>query len=429
MSTETRRKSKHGLHTDLYVPEVQVHKASDKDETRKRLCTVLSFLNVFEVFWSDVSCSIYYSDPVFVCEENIDREEANITLKTRLDPTCTDSFALLVGWFCLSFNETLQDTSTIFFRNWTAHQTKLSDAPPPTCQRIDFRLLMETEYFHMLISKFTNKSRMLLVSELKHCGAFTLEASAFLKRIENASFFGLHAWNLDETSASAADNNDTTVIVATPVQKQRKCHIGTFQCKISCIPSKYVCDEKVHCPDGRDETNKTCVGMKSLLEKYKLIFPNRIIPSKKVVAELQDEHLKHFHGNITSTMAQNIQKESLVFAPCQLISKTRKRFNRSYPYYTVCIFDRMNKQCESEYMAANLIFCEHHHCPGHFKCTNSYCVPYRTVCDGIYDCPHGEDENTCAHKDLECPSPGIECLLFAPGKLRMCFGFCQENLL
>ncbi len=35
-------------------------------------------------------------------------------------------------------------------------------------------------------------------------------------------------------------------------------------------------------------------------------------------------------------------------------------------------------------------------CPSHFKCTGSYCIPIRHMCDAIQDCPYGEDETHCS---------------------------------
>ncbi len=36
--------------------------------------------------------------------------------------------------------------------------------------------------------------------------------------------------------------------------------------------------------------------------------------------------------------------------------------------------------------------CESMQCNTHFKCENSYCIPWRYVCDRKWDCPRGEDE-------------------------------------
>ena len=45
----------------------------------------------------------------------------------------------------------------------------------------------------------------------------------------------------------------------------------------------------------------------------------------------------------------------------------------------------------------HLRHCMKFQCPSHFKCLDSYCIPTRMVCDGIPDCPAGEDETSCDH--------------------------------
>ena len=39
--------------------------------------------------------------------------------------------------------------------------------------------------------------------------------------------------------------------------------------------------------------------------------------------------------------------------------------------------------------------CHFIECRNHFKCVMSYCIPTRKVCDGVIDCPVGEDEANC----------------------------------
>ena len=43
----------------------------------------------------------------------------------------------------------------------------------------------------------------------------------------------------------------------------------------------------------------------------------------------------------------------------------------------------------------HLRFCKTHECPDAFKCHESYCIAVHMVCDGVPDCPDGEDEHGC----------------------------------
>ena len=76
--------------------------------------------------------------------------------------------------------------------------------------------------------------------------------------------------------------------------------------------------------------------------------------------------------------------------------------------------------------------CKQFECNTMFKCPDSYCVPWTYVCDGIWDCPYGEDEKRnkvcigeivcegmfkCNHELYKCISLGnicdnkVDCLL------------------
>ncbi len=50
---------------------------------------------------------------------------------------------------------------------------------------------------------------------------------------------------------------------------------------------------------------------------------------------------------------------------------------------------------------AHLENCAVFQCPRHFKCPSAYCIPTYYVCNGVFDCPNGEDEMSCSN--LTCP--------------------------
>ena len=48
--------------------------------------------------------------------------------------------------------------------------------------------------------------------------------------------------------------------------------------------------------------------------------------------------------------------------------------------------------------------CTFHPCAEKFKCTESYCIQFNLVCDGVAHCPMGEDENKCTYDNSRtCP--------------------------
>ncbi len=62
----------------------------------------------------------------------------------------------------------------------------------------------------------------------------------------------------------------------------------------------------------------------------------------------------------------------------------------------LCIFDR------KENTTFYLYYCMLYECPLHFKCSISYCIHHMHVCDGIIDCPDGEDEHNKLCTDHIC---------------------------
>ncbi len=62
--------------------------------------------------------------------------------------------------------------------------------------------------------------------------------------------------------------------------------------------------------------------------------------------------------------------------------------------------------------------CKNYQCSSHFKCVESYCIPWSAVCDGKRDCPLGEDElskNICSNPNycrmiFKCKVSSIKCI-------------------
>ncbi len=56
-----------------------------------------------------------------------------------------------------------------------------------------------------------------------------------------------------------------------------------------------------------------------------------------------------------------------------------------------CIFDRRQRNS-----GKHLASCETFNCTRHFKCPEYFCVPWNHICDGVWDCPAGYDEDKCS---------------------------------
>ena len=131
-----------------------------------------------------------------------------------------------------------------------------------------------------------------------------------------------------------------------------------IQCTLGgCVHQTFVCDGIVHCPaDDRDE----------LMCQYQFI------------------------GKTPSSRQLNN-----AFSLCNSFSR------ENYPNNEICLLTRdiygQTKHCSN---TEHLRYCVDFRCPNHYKCLGSYCIPLHLVCDGIKDCPTGQDEDHC--KEFDC---------------------------
>ena len=125
------------------------------------------------------------------------------------------------------------------------------------------------------------------------------------------------------------------------------------QCTLGgCVHQTFVCDGVVHCPaDDSDE----------VMCQYEL---NRNVQRK-------------LFGNDDVSLCNSFS-------------------NESYPNNEICLLTRdqygVTEHCSN---TEHLRFCVDFRCPNHYKCVESYCIPLHLVCDGVEDCPTGQDEDHC----------------------------------
>lgn len=178
----------------------------------------------------------------------------------------------------------------------------------------------------------------------------------------------------------------------------RSCTIGsncnsasTFQCyNGNCIPQYAVCDFQIDCPGKfhEDEDATTC----DLIQKNQATMNYSSEPANVI---------NHATNNITSVVFYQANQAASNERWMNLFKCTSGNMidNSLRCLYE---FDRYGYQigCRD---VSHLIDCADFECPprDYVKCSNSYCIPWRYVCDGKWDCIMGEDEVGCAR--YVCP--------------------------
>ena len=114
------------------------------------------------------------------------------------------------------------------------------------------------------------------------------------------------------------------------------------------------------CPNGEDENELICPELKN----------------PRVFVDTDATYSKY--------MDWSLRRENIQTVPCLYSSE-------SFLLKDMCVYDALLPAPCPDY--SNLYYCLDFQCPGFFKCKESYCVPLRSLCNGYYDCPEGEDEH------------------------------------
>ena len=161
------------------------------------------------------------------------------------------------------------------------------------------------------------------------------------------------------------------------------CHELYFQCPSGgCIHSSKVCDGHSNCIGSEDES--LCFSLASTQRSRDRA--NDFIPDEE---DFSDEEI---YVNLLRSVTEEVSDTcgAVLQIPCL------KGHPTCYSIDQMCLYDHTQdgrlKYCGN---GLHLLECEHFQCSGSFKCQHSYCVPTYKVCNGVQDCPYGDDEVMC----------------------------------
>ena len=190
----------------------------------------------------------------------------------------------------------------------------------------------------------------------------------------------------------------------------RPCKKDEYRCTNGqCIPVDKRCDLLYDCKDQSDEGSIcTTKGYCNPETTFQCYYGN-CIPLYAVCDRHRDCPGK-FHEDeqvsscyMMSKLFPNIVNKSMSLFQCKSGQKI------DYKYKCIYEFDQFGYQigCRD---VSHLRNCEDHFCSDDYvKCSDSYCIPPRYICDGKRDCAGGEDEVKC--DEFACPGQ-YKCINF-----------------
>ena len=199
-----------------------------------------------------------------------------------------------------------------------------------------------------------------------------------------------------------------------------------FQCRNGgCIPWSHVCDCKEHCQDGSDEQFCTLCyrgrdlhypsenGAKYVIHQEEQgIF---VCGNKEIILlDWEGDMVNDCHGAADDELRYHmflLTRERNVTGVLSEHTICLSGFGKCFPAEATCAFE-LDRHGKTKYCpsGAHFLFCNMLDCQSRYKCPHTYCIEIHMVCDGKFDCPHGEDEG------LFCERPSY------PGMLR-----CSES--
>ena len=175
----------------------------------------------------------------------------------------------------------------------------------------------------------------------------------------------------DERVCSVCSTNSLSTCFERCTFPNCRCNMLYYQCQNGgCVHYDHVCDSFVDCAGGDDES---ACHQKKLFYNF-----NKLSIKKSYFVNLCDPPIEDM-----------------------LMCKSKPH---CYNSSAICHYDHgdgVMAHCEDGSHLGIGSFCWFVECPRQYKCSRSYCIPSCKICDGIIDCPTGDDETSCV--DYKCP--------------------------
>ena len=366
-------------------------------------CFMMSIINLADPSWISIHCDQQLLTQIVCIKDVISR---NSTFTPQKDVVNKNYFcgsdAILVYDMCYEFCWVSNISSPEYVK-------KISDVDINIFKYILEAIALESKYLSAFVKR--NISMLNTVTFVKHLDTVTFEKTNHMK--------GYLIYN----------------------SEKHFIHHGShaFICsKGSHILFKYVCDGKSDCPDdtsdedfcmcsasSQSKTCKTLISRKNLTVCSSVYYMTKnghclkYAHSEKIYKTLNIIHyLPKYSTKVTSkltafdkskndSMNESITKKnnpytnySECLTPGEL--PCGRDHDACYNMTSLCIYQLNFKHdlipCKN---GRHLEYCSTFLCDSMLKCSTVYCIPFSYVCNGRWDCPHGDDELTC-HDSKAC---------------------------
>ncbi len=205
-------------------------------------------------------------------------------------------------------------------------------------------------------------------------------------------------------------------------------HRGTniFRCYRSFISQLGICDKIADCPDThrsdeagcvwnttdiQNRKHQTCSSLfvqaaSGLCMKYSFAFTSKKVHTKEKTprqhAVLSKVPRRESTKVLSSSVASRGTNTSLLICqemgqfPCTIAEDI------CFDLTDLCSFRLIEIEIVPCKTGEHLQNCHNFQCNAKFKCPDSYCIPWAYVCNGKWDCPHGQDEREKCSAERLC---------------------------
>ncbi|XP_072165321.1 uncharacterized protein [Diadema setosum] len=205
---------------------------------------------------------------------------------------------------------------------------------------------------------------------------------------------------LDKAMKEPGDDKNSKMSMVDKLAFETPCPPGLYQClSRECVGEVFVCDGFDDCVDSSDESLCPDVYPACREDELTCVSGECIDLSKR--CDFIDDC---FDSSDESECAYNEDDYS-----CDPTTQITCKNGACAPLQSHCMYELdeygLPIGCRD---VSHLQSCGNFTCPNFMiKCPSSYCIPLRYWCDGLMDCPYGEDEDQCA--SFVCPPGSYRC--------------------